>query len=272
MIKVAIADDSAIVRELLGDLLETDAEIKIVGMVEDGSDVFEVCEKDEPDILLLDVVMPHMDGLMTLDKLKCAKDQAVALGRPFPIIMMVSAIGNDEVTVKAMQSGADYFVRKPFFGTRIIEDIKHAVSSKNAAPEKPVCVCTGPDIETTRSYQLYYEAIGELLSSLGISGALKGFQFIRDSVVITLEDPEAVHSITKRIYPKIAERHDTTVCNVEHSIRHAIHSAYERDGRERFGRVFPCCRMEGGEDKVPTATRFITGIAETVKRGSVEKD
>ena len=133
-LNVAIADDNERMLQVLGDIVRSDEEFHVVGTAKDGEEAYEMIKKKEPDVVLLDIVMPKLDGLAVMDKIK--NDRNI---KKHPAFIMISAIGQEKITEDAFDLGADYYIMKPFDSDVVINRIKHVRDSekrKNAEIRK----------------------------------------------------------------------------------------------------------------------------------------
>lgn len=211
MITLCIADDNREIVDLLTRQLESESDLKVVGTAFDGEACLDVVKTHQPDVLLLDIIMPHLDGIGVLERLQ------VDLPNTKPEVIMLSAFGKDEVTKQAVQLGASYFLVKPFNIQQLISKIRElaAGSSREFEPMSP------EELD-----------ISVLLQQLGISPRIKGFKYIRQAVVYVRERQELLGLITKELYPMIAKEHETTSSRVERAMRHAIKTAWENGMRD----------------------------------------
>ena len=130
-LSVAIADDNEIMLQLLGDIIESDDELNVVGTAKDGEVAYRVIKTKEPDIVLLDIVMPKLDGLGVLSRVN--KDKTI---KKHPAFIMISAIGQDRITEDAINMGASYYIMKPFDNDMIIDRIKRIKNRSVPGMEK----------------------------------------------------------------------------------------------------------------------------------------
>ena len=128
-LSVAIADDNERILRLLGEIVSEDEELQVVGTAKDGEEAYKMIKEKEPDVVLLDIVMPKLDGLGVLDKVY--KDQAI---QKQPSFVMISAIGQEQITEAAFSMGADYFIMKPFDNEMVLSRIK-SVRNVRTLPE-----------------------------------------------------------------------------------------------------------------------------------------
>ncbi|MCC5893211.1 sporulation transcription factor Spo0A [Exiguobacterium sp.] len=211
MITLCIADDNREIVDLLTRQLETETDLKVVGTAFDGEACLDVVKTHQPDVLLLDIIMPHLDGIGVLERLQDEMDKAK------PEVIMLSAFGKDEVTKQAVQLGASYFLVKPFNIQQLIAKIRELAAGSNR------------EFEAMSPEEL---DISLLLQQLGISPRIKGFKYIRQAVIYVRERQELLGLITKELYPMIAKEHETTSSRVERAMRHAIKTAWENGMRD----------------------------------------
>ncbi|MDO4522027.1 MAG: sporulation transcription factor Spo0A [Eubacteriales bacterium] len=260
-ITVLIADDSELIRDLLSEIIAADSEMKIVGKARDGEEALHMIKSMKPDVVLLDVVMPKLDGLAVLDMLH--EDPEVVKQ---PIVLMLSAIGSEYITDDAFARGADYYLMKPFSAQNIIRQVKHVYKMKTGVRKKKT--------ETTGLEKGFREICERqttmLLHELGIPTRVKGFQYVRDGVLMYLEDQGKINFVTKILYPEIAAKNGTKSANVERGVRTAIDIAYSRGNIERLHELFGVNSSK--ERQRPTCSEFIAVIAEDIRRTAEQEN
>ena len=131
-LNIAIADDNERMVRLLGDIVRSDEELQVIGTAKDGVEAYELIKTAEPDVVLLDIVMPKMDGLGVMEKVN--KDSTI---KKHPAFIMISAIGQEKITEDAFRLGADYYIMKPFDNDMVISRIKD-VKNRNVARQSEV--------------------------------------------------------------------------------------------------------------------------------------
>lgn len=236
-----IADDNLALCNSLKEFFDSKEGYKTVGIASNGLQALELIESRNPDFLLLDIVMPELDGFGVLSALENKK----------PTVIMMSQLATDGFVQKAMQYGASYFLAKPFdFNVllRVIEEFDSPQTSPKAA---------SPTSKRNRSLD---EKISNLFISVGIPAHIKGYQFLREAIKMTIETPDIINSITKRLYPSIAQRYQTSPSKVERAIRHAIEVAWNRGKIENINNVFGI-KIYSPNEK-PTNGEFIALIAD----------
>ncbi|MBD5092656.1 MAG: sporulation transcription factor Spo0A [Clostridiales bacterium] len=239
--KILIADDNLAFCSSLKDFISTHSDFDVVGIAANGVQALQLVESTDPDYLLLDIVMPELDGFGVLSALEGKR----------PIVIMISQLATDGFVQKAMQYGASYFLAKPLDFSRLLKLLMELGEPQPAMP-KPA-----PTSKRVRSLD---EKIANLFISVGIPAHIKGYQFLREAIKMTIDTPDIINSITKRLYPGIAERYDTSASKVERAIRHAIEVAWSRGKIENINNIFGI-KIYSPNEK-PTNGEFIALIAD----------
>jgi len=254
-VTVVIADDNKDFRLVLNDFLLTKNLFDIVDVVEDGIKAVEAVEKHEPDILILDIIMPHLDGLGVLEKLH-KKNLS-----KFPKVIVLSAVGHDKVTQRAISMGVDYYIIKPFnfesFAERLIQVAEFDTSR---VQNKNKEVIFNEKIRTEVSLEL---KITEILHEVGVPAHIKGYQYLRSSIIDVVNNIGLLGAITKELYPNIAVKYSTTPSRVERAIRHAIEVAWTRGKIETINNIFGYT-IHNNKGK-PTNSEFIAMISDKLR-------
>lgn len=214
---------------------------QVVGFNSDGQQVVQDVENTKPDFLILEVLLSGMDGFMVFDKIKQSlKEEA-------PKVIFISNLSHSGFVSKAIKEGASYFMVKPVMPENLEERIVDLLSSK----EK---------IEEDKSEKQLDEKISNIFISIGIPAHIKGYQFLREAVKLAVEEPEIIGSITKRLYPTIAEKFETSSSKVERGMRHAIEVAWNRGKIENINSLFGL-KIYSSNEK-PTNGELIALIAD----------
>ena len=256
-VSVAIADDNEIMLELLGDIVSDDDELEVVGTAKDGEEAYQLIKEKEPDVVLLDIVMPKLDGLDVLDKVK--QDPAI---KNIPSFVMVSAIGKERITEDAFNLGACYYIMKPFDNELILNRIKHFRDNRTRRPgaiRKPEVQDFSVELKN-RNLEM---DVTSIIHEIGVPAHIKGYQYLRDAIIMSVEDMEMLNSITKILYPTIAKKHQTTPSRVERAIRHAIEVAWSRGKMDTIDELFGYT-VSTGKGK-PTNSEFVALIADKIR-------
>ena len=252
-LNVAIADDNDLMRQLLDTIVQSDEELSVVGTAKDGEEAYQMIKEKEPDVVLLDIVMPKMDGLGVLDKVQ--RDTSI---KKTPNFIMVSAVNQPQVTEDAFALGADYFIMKPFDTDTIIQRIKK--TRRTRAFVEPGFY----QKKTKEHTEAALEAdVTNIIHEIGVPAHIKGYQYLRDAIVMSVQDIEMLNSITKVLYPTIAKKYDTTTSRVERAIRHAIEVAWSRGRMDTIDALFGYT-INHGKGK-PTNSEFIALITDKIR-------
>lgn len=252
-LNVAIADDNDLMRQLLDTIVQSDEELSVVGTAKDGEEAYQMIKEKEPDVVLLDIVMPKMDGLGVLDKVQ--RDTSI---KKTPNFIMVSAVNQPQVTEDAFSLGADYFIMKPFDKDTIIQRIKK--TRRTRAFVEPGFY----QKKTKEHTEAALEAdVTNIIHEIGVPAHIKGYQYLRDAIVMSVQDIEMLNSITKVLYPTIAKKYDTTTSRVERAIRHAIEVAWSRGRMDTIDALFGYT-INHGKGK-PTNSEFIALITDKIR-------
>ena len=231
-INVAIVDDNERMLTLLENILNEDSDISVIGKGGDGLQALDLIHKKEPDIVLLDLIMPKLDGLEVMQKI----NSEVNLKKK-PEFIVISAIGQENITEDAFALGASYYIMKPFDNEVILNKIKQIQRSKSF---KLVHNRHGLVAEAGNEYkpQNLETDVTNIIHEIGVPAHIKGYQYLRDAIIMSVENREVINSITKVLYPTIAKMNQTTPSRVERAIRHAIEVAWSRGKMDTINELF----------------------------------
>ncbi|MEG1536342.1 MAG: sporulation transcription factor Spo0A [Clostridia bacterium] len=254
-IKLLLVDDNADLLATIKDSYLGDNEVDIIGSATDGLDAIAKIESFAPDVVLLDIVMPKLDGFGVLKNL----DYSKLPRRPKFIIM--SGLSGDSFISKSISLGAAYFLAKP----ANIDNIKERVREFGGLSAPTAVAPTQLDerliAQAVRRSQLNLdEKLANIFISVGIPAHIKGYQFLRDAIKMAIDSPDIINSITKKLYPSIATHFETSASKVERAIRHAIEVAWNRGKIENINNIFGL-KVYSANDK-PTNGEFIALLAD----------
>lgn len=252
-LKVLIVDDNADLRSLLANGLADLEEISIVGAAANGMIALEMIEKLRPDIMLLDIIMPQLDGFGVLEYLAKQNES--------PAVIMVSALTQEAFVRRAMEMGAYYYVAKPFEMDSLKNRIKDVVAMLTGVPAATVAKAnTSSVLVPTDHAKSLNEKISTVFITIGIPAHIKGYHFLREAIKMVIDNPDVINRITKELYPGIAKKYNTSASKVERAIRHAIEVAWTRGKIENINQIFGY-NVYSRNDK-PTNGEFIALIAD----------
>ena len=240
-ITVLIADDNQEFSTTLATYLKNQEDMVVVGRAKDGNEALDMVSSLMPDVLLLDVIMPHLDGIGVLEQMNMIK-----LNKK-PICIMLSAVGQDKVTQRAIELGAEYYVVKPFdidlLITRIRELKNYKPSSQNNNfISREIGISKQQYIDIPNNSANKEENIEALVTNVihevGVPAHIKGYQYLREAIIMVINDIDVINQITKCLYPQIANKFHTTPSRVERAIRHAIEVAWGRGEQKTVENIF----------------------------------
>jgi len=247
--KIVIVDDNRDFCENISDFLSGNENYEVVATAYDGKTGYELVMETRPDLVLTDIVMPVMDGLTLMSRI--ANNSALVKK---PHIIAFSASGYDSIIANATRLGAEFYFIKPFDMSSLAERIDDILSEKQQSATPTAAKAQSCDLETN---------ITMYIQQLGVPAHIKGYQYIRDAIMMVIEDMDAINAITKFLYPTVAKHYNTTSSRVERAIRHAIEVAWDRGNpdilNELFGYTILSTRGK------PTNSEFIAMIADKIR-------
>ena len=259
-LSVVVADDNDRIVSLLSDLLSTDEDIDVVGTARNGQEAYDVIRKKKPDVVLLDIIMPKLDGLSVMDKIN--KDDTMD---KHPTFVVMSAVGQEAITEDAFSLGANYFIMKPFDHESLLGRMKLLKSPRNSLENHSKIssmITKIPENHEISKNDLEI-MVTEFIHEVGVPAHIKGYQYLRDAIIMTVNDSQMLGAITKILYPEIAKKHKTTSSRVERAIRHAIEVAWSRGKVETIDEMFGYT-INSGKGK-PTNSEFIALISDKIR-------
>ena len=256
-LSVVVADDNERIVSLLSDLLSTDEDIDIVGTAKNGQEAYDVIRREKPDVVLLDIIMPKLDGLSVMDKIN--KDDTLD---KHPAFVVMSAVGQEAITVDAFNLGANYFIMKPFDHESLMSRMKQLKSPGHMLGNQCKIASMITKMPEMNKNDLEV-VVTEFIHEVGVPAHIKGYQYLRDAIIMTVNDSQMLGAITKILYPEIAKKHKTTSSRVERAIRHAIEVAWSRGKLETIEGMFGYT-INMGKGK-PTNSEFIALISDKIR-------
>ena len=253
-LSVAIADDNQRILDMLETVIGMDHELNLVGKAKNGEEMCQIIKDKQPDVVLLDLIMPKMDGLTVMEQV--SQDKNVSK-RPYFIV--VTAVGQERITEDAFNKGANYYIMKPFNNEMLLNRIKSVRkmfrnNEKKSEDTKTENAVRGENLENR---------VTNMLHEIGIPAHIKGYHYLRDAIIMAVEDMDVLNAITKILYPTVAKKYQTTSSRVERAIRHAIEVAWSRGKLDTLDELFGYT-VSTGKGK-PTNSEFIALIADTIQ-------
>ena len=258
---IAIGDDNERMTEILSEIMKQDEDLQVVGIAHNGEEACQLIRDKGPDIMLLDIIMPKLDGLSVMERI--SQDTKI---KKKPEFVVVSAIGQERITEDAFLLGASYYIMKPFDHEMLlnrIQSLKHAgtkVRSEIRTESRKVVPYENKKEYVERNLET---DVTNMIHEIGVPAHIKGYHYLRDAIMMAVEDMNMLNSITKILYPTIAKNHQTTPSRVERAIRHAIEVAWSRGKMDTIDELFGYT-VSVGKGK-PTNSEFIALIADKIR-------
>jgi len=256
-INVFIVDDNRELVHLLNEYISSQEDMEVVGVAHDGSECIEMLKETTPDILLLDIIMPHLDGLGVLEKLRESNYMSM------PNVIMLTAFGQEDVTKKAVELGASYFVLKPFDMEMLVSNIRQVSGKANSFVKSNTSSAVRNNTPVETKPKNLDASITSIIHEIGVPAHIKGYMYLREAISMVYNDIELLGSITKVLYPEIAKKFNTTASRVERAIRHAIEVAWSRGNIDSISSLFGYT-VSMSKAK-PTNSEFIAMVADKLR-------
>lgn len=261
-IKVLIVDDNKEFCSILNDYLLSQRDIMVTGIARDGLEALKLIEERKPDLVVLDIIMPQLDGLGVLERLNNMNLN------PIPKIIVLSAVGQDKITQRAITLGADYYVVKPFdmdvFTKRIRQMFNNTISAEDVRKSSSSFIQTTEVRHEARNEPFDLEReITNIIHEIGVPAHIKGYMYLREAISMVVNDIELLSAVTKELYPSIAKKYNTTASRVERAIRHAIEVAWSRGQVDTINKLFGYT-IHNDKGK-PTNSEFIAMVADKLR-------
>ena len=254
-ISVAIADDNERILDLLSEVVSADKELQLVGKANNGEDAYAMIKEKQPDVVLLDLIMPKMDGLSVMEQVNLDREIKKA-----PSFIVITAVGQERITEDAFKKGANYYILKPFNNETVLNRIKNTRQTLRHEFGIGITESVRREENVQRNLE---NRVTDMIHEIGIPAHIKGYHYLRDAIIMAVEDMDVLNAITKVLYPTIAKRHQTTSSRVERAIRHAIEVAWSRGKLDTLDDLFGYT-VSNGKGK-PTNSEFIALIADTIR-------
>lgn len=261
LIRVLLADDNRDFIEILKEYINTQEDMILSGVAFNGNDALDMIKKEEPDVVVLDIIMPHLDGLGVMEKLVDVSKK--------PRVIILTSFGQENMTQRAVQLGADYYILKPFDLDTLGKRIRQLVGVSEITPLiNPVSKSIFTPTESintapVKTLKIVEVEVTKMIQQMGVPAHVKGYQYLRDAIVSVINDVSLLGAVTKELYPMIAKKYNTTPSRVERAIRHAIELAWDRGNIEFMNKFFGyTINVDRGK---PTNSEFIAMVADKLR-------
>ncbi len=249
--RILIADSNEDFRRLLTEVIGGEEDLEAVGSAGDGQEALEMAERLHPDVLVTDLVLSRLDGLGLLEAVNKLDNG--------PAAIVLSGFFNDRVVASCSEMGAYYFMPKPCDVPNLLTRIRQVAAERARAG---VPVSQGVAIAPLPKEPSLEAVVTDIIHEIGVPAHIKGYQYLREAIVLTVNDMDAINAVTKVLYPAVAKKFATTPSRVERAIRHAIEVAWDRGDLETLQKFFgyTVSNIKGK----PTNSEFIAMIADSL--------
>lgn len=264
-LNILAADHSDQTREELKNYFQTREDMDLIDVVDNGQDAYQSILENEPDIVLLDVVLPVLDGFSVIEKINGNKEVKTK-----PSFVILSSIGNQSMVECACKLGVAYYILKPCSMDNLARRLLQIASIRQEGEKirgkleiQTVKKETKTPVASVYPENTLEADITSIIREIGIPAHIKGYQYIREAIMMTVNDMNLLNYITKLLYPTIAKKYKTTSSSVERAIRHAIEVAWNRGKIDVLEEMFGYT-ISAGKGK-PTNSEFIALIADKLR-------
>ncbi|HDR6021379.1 TPA: sporulation transcription factor Spo0A [Bacillus anthracis] len=255
-IKVCLVDDNKELVSMLESYVAAQDDMEVIGTAYNGQECLNLLKDKQPDVLVLDIIMPHLDGLAVLEKMRHIERLRQ------PSVIMLTAFGQEDVTKKAVDLGASYFILKPFDMENLTSHIRQVSGKANATIKRPLPSFRSATTVDGKPKNLD-ASITSIIHEIGVPAHIKGYMYLREAISMVYNDIELLGSITKVLYPDIAKKYNTTASRVERAIRHVIEVAWSRGNIDSISSLFGYT-VSMSKAK-PTNSEFIAMVADKLR-------
>ena len=253
--KILIADENSSSRSVVKDCFLR-AGCRYIEEAVNGEDALARISRQHPDIVIIDIWMSKVDGLSVV---RSAKTMSYGNDKP-PIIIMTSPISNQNIFVQALQAGADLCLIKPINQSNLIEYAETMLKNRNSKAEEQSGAHEKTEPDNTPDIEAQ---VTRIIHQIGVPAHIKGYQYLRTAILLTVKDSDIINSVTKVLYPSVAKKYQTTTSRVERAIRHAIEVAWDRGDVDTLNSYFGYT-IQNNRGK-PTNSEFIAMIADNLR-------
>ena len=252
--RILIADANSEFCTLISELIAAEKDLELVGTASDGIEALALTTELKPDVLLLELVLPKMDGIEVLRHMP----QTGAACQ----VVVLTGFYNSQIVAQCSANGAAYFMTKPCDSPVLFNRIRQLVGTiADGGPSIGYdCKANSPAAKQEANLEA---VVTDIIHEIGVPAHIKGYQYLREAVKMVMEDPDLMGRITKELYPGIARRFGTTSSKVERAIRHAIEVAWNRGRSEALDEAFG--RNVCSLDDKPTNGEFVSLCAERLR-------
>ena len=245
-ITILLADGNEDFARQLKTAISGSEDYEVIGIAADGQQAVQLLAEQKPDVLILDLMLAKLDGMSVLKSVNAMPRR--------PVTMVISAMLSDFAAAQSVALGAQYLMPKPCSFQAVLERLGEIRDARS----RPAAVTAA------RTPEVNMEAmVTNVIHEIGVPAHIKGYQYLRDAIMMSVKDMEMLNSVTKILYPTIAKHHETTPSRVERAIRHAIEVAWSRGKMDTIDALFGYT-VSNGKGK-PTNSEFIALVADRIR-------
>jgi len=252
-LKILIADDNKDFCDVVSNYLGKQEDMEVIAIAHDGLEAYEKILSEKPDVAILDNIMTKLDGIAVLEKLN-------SLNQPIPTsCIMLTAVTQEHTTQRAFALGVQYYIAKPFDMELLVSRIRQL--------KEPISI-NGLQVNGLNGLNKRAEVdletrVTAILHEIGVPAHIRGYNYMREAIIMAINDIDVLNYITKELYPSIAKKCNTTPSRVERAIRHAIEVAWSRGKVDAIDSLFGYT-INNHKGK-PTNSEFIALIADRLR-------
>jgi len=257
-IRVVLADNNRELCKVLAEHIEIQTDIELVGIAYDGLQAIELIQKFQPDLLILDITMPYLDGIGVMERLAELNEA--------PKVIVLTAFEQESMVQRLIAMGAVYYMVKPFDTLTLLERIRQFGRQKESYTKESQGLYNPlPAPAKTFSRQQLEMEVTKIFHEMGVPAHFRGYAYLRDAIIMAIQEDDVLGNITKNLYPRIAEKYNSTASGVESAIRHTIEIGWERGNCESFKKMFGTDNYQTEKARFPTAASFIAKVADRIR-------
>ncbi|MFW6281889.1 MAG: sporulation transcription factor Spo0A [bacterium] len=257
-VKILLVDDNREFCQLLTEYLNDQEGFEVVGVAHNGVDGLQILKEKNVDILVLDLIMPHLDGIGVMEEMN-----RTDLGEEVKTIIL-TAFGQEEVTKRVVELGANYYIMKPFDLDKLVDRINQMMNGPVASSNGNVITRSSSNNNNNHNKEVNLNVrISEVMHHLGVPAHIKGYIYLREAIELVIKDIEYLGAVTKELYPSVAKKYNTTSSRVERAIRHAIEVSWDRGNINELNKYFG--NTVSANSGKPTNSQFIAKIADKLR-------
>ncbi len=252
--RIFTADANLDFCKMLERVATAEKDMEIVGTAADGASALAKIAELRPDVVLLDLVLPTLDGLEVLRRMPETGCK--------PSVIVLSGFINNNVVAACSAAGADFFITKPCDTATLLTRIRQVAGSARSAAPAGGFDCRSFAAPQSRNDADLEAVVTDIIHEIGVPAHIKGYQYLREAIILTINDMDMINAVTKVLYPEVAKKFATTPSRVERASRHAIEVAWDRGDIETLQKFFgyTVSNIKGK----PTNSEFIAMIADNL--------